>query len=76
MPGSKKIFKTNALKNKTTSKKIGSRRSMDIASFKEIRRVEQLEIEVFKAAGAITTHPYNKAAAEEWSGFWSRVAAM
>ena len=47
VPQSKKIVKT---KKKTTLKKTRGRRSMDIASFREIRRIQDIENEKFKAA--------------------------
>ena len=46
---------------------------MDIASFKEIRCIHQLENEEFKAT---TKSLCNRAAMEEWNGFWSRVATI
>ena len=49
VPQSKKISKTNVQKKKTMQKETRGRRSINIASFKEIRRIQQLENKVLKA---------------------------
>ena len=72
VPQSKKIFKTNVQKKKTMPKETRGRRSMDIASFKEIRRIQQLENEALKAIKS----PCNQAAVDEWNGFWSMASTM
>ena len=70
VPQSKKIVKT---KKKTTVKQTRGRRSMDIASFREIRRIQDIENEKFKAAKSRCN---NQVAVDEWKGFWSMAATM
>jgi len=74
-PRTKKIFHSNGRKRekrKTMTKLTRVARSMDIASFKEIMRVQKLENEEFKAAQS----PRNQATVDEWNGFWSMAATM
>ena len=65
--------KTNRQKKKITLKQTRCRRSMDIASFKEIRHIQQLENKEFKAAVSPCN---NKAAVDEWNGFWSMASMI
>ena len=62
----------NVQKKKTKQKETRGRRSIDIASFKEIRRIQQLENEVLKA----TKSSCSQAAVDEWNGFWSMASTM
>ena len=65
--------KTNRQKKKITLKQTRCRRSMDIASFKEIRRIQQLENEEFNAPKSLCN---NKAAVDKWNGFYVMAATV
>ena len=46
---------------------------MDIASFREIRRIQEIDNEEIKAAKSPCN---NQVAVDEWRGFWSMAATM
>ena len=72
MPSSKKIKKKRSPKHPTSNVK--KSRSMDVASFREISRIQRLENEMLKALKASSRN--DNQTKEIWSGFWSKASKM
>ena len=49
---------------------------MDMASFREILRIQRLDNEKLSQNGKKNSGQHNQETVEEWNGFWSRAVKM